>query len=1140
MVMDLRQVKQLFQTAAAMPAERRVAWLAEQAATPEVRAQVEAQLSMLEGESSDFAVVARPVAEPPPRQIDRYELLAELGEGGFGTVFLAEQREPVHRKVALKLLRKGMDSAQIVARFAAERQALALMDHPHIATVFDGGATADGRPYFVMEYVDGLPITEYCDRHALGTDARLLLFTKVCAAINHAHQKGVIHRDLKPSNVLVAERDGVPVPKVIDFGIAKATSVDPSAVALTEQLQLVGTLEYMAPEQAEPGGRGVDVRADVYSLGVLLYELLTGTTPIERSALQRAGYLEVMRALREQEPEKPSTRITRAVDLAATARLRSTTPQALPRELRGDLDWIVLRALDKEPDRRYATAAEFAADITRHRNDEPVTAGSPSVRHRLRKFVRRHRPAVAAVTLIAVTLIAGVVVSLRYAVEAHRQRDFAVAERQKAERVQNLLVGTLGMFNLDLAEAPTVTENEFLARVAKAATYELRDQPEVEADIRTRIGVAFWTRGQLGLAAEQLQRALDILDASADPAPERMHEVLWAYGTLTYQNGSLQVGDLWQRSGVFAMELVGRDAPRLRSAVRGVRSWAAQLNLETPFPAGTLAELLTLATEQLPPRDPRWIALGDVLFAAGIQVSTNALDHVSGERFLEVARDCFERADRAALKPSHLRLGLVREEMLQVLYRAGRLADGRAESLARDALATLVPALPEGHWYPAVFHSWLGIVLAQQPGREVEAQAELERGDEKLAAVLGPASYLTTTPLVELIRLYARAGREDLAHPLRVRLAGSLAQTSLAEPQDRGYVLAALGPGFDRVGSCITELDALRFVATAKDDVGARAALDALLDACNTDLTGDDARRRAIAYWLTLWAGAQLNRAGSSPTVSRRALEWARDVLRPVDSPGLCFTYFFLAAACSEGDDPAATVAVAEEGLAFLERIGGSGFHDANLRRQLGRALLLEGDTARVFDHLLASYRATRRLRGFHDANTGIAFAWLASGCAQAGRIRLLTALATERLLDLDGCPLPSQLNSASWWLALLPGLDADACRIARHGIDQALRFRPDDPGLVNTLGLVALRSGDRAEAIRVIQRNDELRRKSGSGSNSSDQLILAIAYAGQGQTTPARLALDRARALLGPDGAKVGSDIAVLLAEAERVLSAR
>ncbi len=375
-------------------------------------------------------------------EIGPYRLLERIGEGGFGEVWIAEQKTPVRRKVALKIIKAGMDTREVLARFEAERQALAVMDHPSVAKVFDAGATAGGRPYFVMEFVAGLPINAYCDSAKLRIKERLALFMSICHAVQHAHQKGIIHRDLKPGNIIVTLQDGKPVPKVIDFGIAKATVGRLTERTLhTETGRVIGTPEYMAPEQAGTSGLDVDTRADIYSLGVILYELLTGTLPLDGNTLRSAGFEAIGKMLNEFEPPKPSTRLSTLVsepvtrgraEPATIAKTHGADLRTLQRELRGDLDWITLKALEKDRTRRYETASAFAADVDRHLTGEPVIAAPPSVGYRLRKFARKHRGRVVAVSLIFGTLVvglAGTTYGIRWAM---RERNNARDSEQKA------------------------------------------------------------------------------------------------------------------------------------------------------------------------------------------------------------------------------------------------------------------------------------------------------------------------------------------------------------------------------------------------------------------------------------------------------------------------------------------------------------------------------------------------------------------------------------------------------------------------------------------------------------------------------------------------------------------------------------
>jgi serine/threonine protein kinase len=444
-----------------------------------------------------------PLVERPGTAIGPYNLLEQIGEGGFGIVFMAEQQHPVRRKVALKVLKPGMDSRQVIARFEAERQALALMDHPNIARVFDGGETAGGRPYFVMELVKGIPITDYCDEMHWTPRERLELFLEVCQAVQHAHQKGIIHRDLKPSNVLVTLHDGTPVVKVIDFGIAKAVGQQLTEKTLfTNFAQLIGTPLYMSPEQAALSGLDVDTRSDIYSLGVLLYELLTGTTPFARERFQDANYDEIRRIIREEEPPKPSTRISTLGQAATTlSTQRQSDPRRLSQLFRGELDWIVMTCLEKDRNRRYQTANSLAQDLERYLHDEPVLACPPSALYRFRKFARRHRAVLVSVSLIALALVAGTAVSLWQAWRATRAESLAeerfqaeqaarVAESKRRLQARSALDANTSLLLGDLlARQQTLTEEhkKFLRQALQAYEEFAADTAEDEA---SRYGAA--------------------------------------------------------------------------------------------------------------------------------------------------------------------------------------------------------------------------------------------------------------------------------------------------------------------------------------------------------------------------------------------------------------------------------------------------------------------------------------------------------------------------------------------------------------------------------------------------------------------------------------------------------------------------
>ncbi len=442
--------------------------------------------------------------------IGPYKLLRLIAEGGMGEVWLAEQREPIRRNVALKLIRWGMDTERAVARFDAERQALAVMDHPNIAKVFDAGVADSGRPYFVMEYVPGVPINDYCDDHGLSTAARLELFSTVCDAVQHAHRKGILHRDLKPSNILVARHDDRPAAKVIDFGIAKAVGRPlTDRTLVTEYGALIGTPEYMSPEQAEMNPLDVDTRSDVYSLGVLLYELLTGTLPFDRHRMRRAGLDEMRRILRETDPPRPSERLATLDDAAArTARHHRGDAGSLARSLRGDLDWIVMRAIERDRSRRYGSASELADDVRRHLADQPVTAGPPGVGYRIGKFARRHRLAVGVAGATTIVLLVFAASMVWQGARVVRERDRADQEARTARRALAFLAEVFGAADPSEARGDSLTAREILERGAERVRTELVDEPAVRATLLGTIGEVQANLGMLDDAEPMLRDAL--------------------------------------------------------------------------------------------------------------------------------------------------------------------------------------------------------------------------------------------------------------------------------------------------------------------------------------------------------------------------------------------------------------------------------------------------------------------------------------------------------------------------------------------------------------------------------------------------------------------------------------------------------
>ena len=574
--------------------------------------------------------------------LGRYKLMERLGEGGCGVVYVAEQTQPVRRRVALKVIKLGMDTKQVVARFEAERQALAMMDHPNIAKVLDAGTTDVGRPFFVMELVRGIRITDYCDQANLTTKERLDLFIKVCQAIQHAHQKGIIHRDIKPSNILVTMHDGVPVPKVIDFGIAKATEGRlTDATVYTQLHQFIGTPAYMSPEQAEMSGLDIDTRSDIYSLGVLLYELLTGKTPFDANELMASGIDAMRKTIREKEPARPSTKLAtlQGDELTTTAKRRSVEISKLANLLRGDLDWIVMKCLEKDRTRRYETANGVVADIKRHLSNEPVVACPPSTAYRLQKSFRRNKLVFAAGAAVAAALLLGIVVSVWQAVRATQAKQDALTARQQAETNEQKAVAAQASeaklrIQAQADEKKAETESARSAQVAQFMTDMLKGvgpsvalgrdttllreildqtaqrldtlkaQPEVEADLRLTLGGVYRDLGDYPKAEAMLQQALAIRKKLHGEKSLPVASLLDQLGQVLHRTGkSAEAEADYRQALAIREESAGHESLEVASSLNHLGSLLRNVNKRDEAETN-LREGLALRRRLLPPDHP--------------------------------------------------------------------------------------------------------------------------------------------------------------------------------------------------------------------------------------------------------------------------------------------------------------------------------------------------------------------------------------------------------------------------------------------------------------------------------------------------------------------------------------------------------
>ena len=745
---------------------------------------------------SDRTLTLGAAAGSAAQQIGSYRLQRLLGEGGMGEVWLAEQKKPIHRIVALKLIKAGMDTKAVVARFESERQALALMDHPNIARVFEAGSTTEGRPYFVMEYVPGLPITEYCDKQRMTLKERLELFAQVCDGVQHAHQKAIIHRDLKPSNVLVLEQDNKAIPKIIDFGLAKATGRRlTDNTMFTEIGVMLGTPEYMSPEQADHREQNIDTRTDVYSLGVILYQLLVGVLPFEVKTLRAKGLEEIMRVIRDQEPPKPSTRIrSLGPASAASAENRREQPQSFAQHLQGELDWVTMKALEKDRARRYGSAAELSADIGHYLRDEPVLAHPPSAAYRASKFVQRHRWAVAAVAAAAVLLITFAVVTTVQELRVAAERDRASRQAEVAQRVANFMKGIFKVSDPSQARGNSITARELLDRASKQINTELTKDPETQAQLMDVMGEVYESLGLYPQAHPLLQQALDIerrLNGARNPETLRSAESL---AFLLLQEGHYADAERLVRETLdIERQVLGQNDP---DTLRSMRVLAATLHREGHYADAEKMEREELDIERrvLGPEHPDTLRTLNNLAGVFREEGRYAEEEKTDREVLDIRRRVFG--------PEHPETLLTMSNLASTLGNEKRYAE--AESMDREVigiesrvlgpehpdtvrtLSDLAQMLTDQGNYPEAEKMYRQVIdirrrvlgpehpdtlqaivnlggPLEQEGRYVEAEKLNREVLEIQRRMLGPEHPNTATTLYNLSCLAARQGHKDQA-----------------------------------------------------------------------------------------------------------------------------------------------------------------------------------------------------------------------------------------------------------------------------------------------------------------------------------------------------------------------------------------
>jgi len=1058
--------------------------------------------------TEDGAAASMPEAvEHAPERIGRYLVRKKIGEGGMGSVYLAEQRHPVRREVAVKLVKPGMASAEVLARFARERETLELLDHPGIARILDAGTTAEGAPFFVMEYAPGLPLDQYCDREELDVKQRLSLFCQVCEAVQYAHQKGILHRDLKPGNLLVTDAEHGPRVRVIDFGIAVALREDAAdQERATAAHQVLGTRHYMSPEQSDPErAAGVDTRSDVYSLGVVLYDLLVGVLPFDSRDPSPAAA--------EATPVPPSRRFScLGEESTRIAEERRTSPGAHARRLSGDLDWITLRAMEWDPARRYASASELGGDVRRHLLHEPVLAGPPELSYVLSKFLRRHRTLVVAAGLALAALLVGTAGLAFGLLEAATQRDEAIeagkrlqasqaaeeerrleaesalaqAEAARAERehalalaekrsadaqaVTDFLVETVALADLEVSLEPDLNLEHMLRRAGERVMEAFAHYPEGEVAVRGALGRAFHSMGRLDDAEEHLRRAYD-LEAGLVATPRaQLYATMRRLSEVFGGSDSHADAELRARTHELALSLVEEDSPLLGGLLRRFDERARRG--DTPPPPEELAALQGCASDELPEDAPTWLVLADALEYLGYQLAAFGEDE-QAVPLLELTL----QIRRAQLAPVHPEIARSLGILVSALTAVGRAR--HAEELVRESIEIYSAALPREHWLLAEAHSLLGETLDYQRDG-AGAERLLLESHETIIEARGLASRPGVLSAFRLANHYELYGDPDAADAYRAELRDALAH-SQNQPWRWGAEEAAFGPQYGRLLFALGGLDeALHEAGHVEEGLPDprpyESALDQLLLEWDVTTDGASSVSLILARWL---ADYPFYPGELDPELVRRVqgrilsvLEsYGVEFLRPVVRCHL--NLFRLEQAEGNGERAEACLRQALVAARGGELLGPLRI---DVERQLAEHLAAEERFLEAEEMLLSTWEAAAVHFGVSHRRTREAVRSLLQLYDLWGRpLRAAPCLARH----LDGGTAadqdPERLAELAWFVLRSEGFETELYRRALAAAERAAALSPDAEERRSLVGIARVRLGEFEEAQELLEGCTEL-----------------------------------------------------------------